>query len=172
LPPESLIGILTTMITEPVRACIVAMQPVVGKGTIPADQLPMIEAWTALPRFSVERFRLIVERAAERVAARGEKITSACYFDAMMTEAFSAEIIRLTRRPRLMSERSWEEYLAHNTAHYGEPDAATLEWLRSRWWQEGCILGIRTGEDGEKQYYRAPSGSAGAPVLRDFEVAA
>lgn len=156
------------MITEPVRACIAALQAVVGKGTIPATDLPMIEAWIALPRFSEARFRLIVEHEA----ARGKKINSARYFDAMMTEAFSAQVVRLSFRPRLLSERPWEEYLAHNTAHYGEPDADTLEWLRARWWQEGVILGIRTGADSEEQYYRPRSLSPGEPLVRPFEVAA
>lgn len=150
------------------RACITALQAVVGHGTIPATDLPMIEAWTALPRFSEARFRLIVEREAER----GKKISSARYFDAMLTEAFSAQVIRVYPRPRLLSERPWADYLARDTAHYGEPDADTLEWLRARWWQEGVILGIRTGEDSEKQYYRARALSPGEPLVRDWEAAA
>lgn len=132
--------------SDEVKACLGALCQALKVRSIEGRDLPMIEAWTLLPRFSVARFRLIVEQTLRE---RG-KINSARYFDPIITEAFSAPARPdLPPRPRVLVEQEWGEYLVYLTDLYGEPDAPLREFWRDRWEVGRRRLGLPIDEEGD-----------------------
>jgi hypothetical protein len=121
-----------TAVCEVISALCAAL----GVDALPAADTLMIERWLGLEGASPNRLSYLIRKSAE-----GRRITSARYFDPIVRGAFTL-VSRETKgsRPRLLSERSWPDYLAHYAMAYGVPDERQTEWLRFRWERERTIL--------------------------------
>lgn len=151
---------MTPQLTE----CLTSLCRALRVESLPVGEVVMVEGWLGLPGFTPDRLSTIIH---EQQAKRG-RINSARYFDPIVRETFV--VSRETVRPpvRLLAERPWPDYLAHYTAHYGEPDALALADLRCRWKAERQHLGLAV-EDGYAIDDPCPRLRAGAvPTLRPF----
>jgi hypothetical protein len=116
---------------------------------LPAGDVVTVERWCELPGFTVDRFRKIVLETRDR----GTLVASVRYWERPVLEAFRPLAVPPpVRRPRLLSERTWEGYVAHYTVHYGPPDARIGMDLWFRYNSERETLGLPI----EEKWYEEP----------------
>ena len=157
---------MTAVVSETVKIICRAL----GVDAIPAGDLARIEQWVELPGFTVDRFRKIVLETQRR----GVKVSTARYWEAAVMETFQPLPTRApVTRPRLLTERPWNEYLACYCQQYGQPDAQMLEHLRFRWERERSVLGLPIDEEvWDENPGVAPAVSGGEPEADPLPLAA
>ena len=127
--------------SEQLTACLEVLCEALGCDALPVADHVMVEAWLSLPGFTAARLRRLVAEQQQR----GRRISSARYFDPIVRETFCLTVVsRETeqRRPRLLTERPWPDYLAAQVTTYGRPDEQLLWWYRFRWERERAVLGL------------------------------
>ena len=128
---------------EVLRESLTVVCGAIGAEALPVADVVMVERWTTLPGFTVERLQQIVAHKG------GRKISSARYFEGAVLEAFQHHAVSVPARPKLRSELPWREYLAAWSLTYGCPDDRTTEDLRWGWEVQRVVLGLPIGDDDE-----------------------
>lgn len=110
---------------------------------LPADDVARVEQWCDLPGFTVDRFRKIILATQQR----GVRVSSVRYWEGAVADTFRPlPSPSEARRPRLLSELPWREYLSRQTAS-GPLDAQVVADLRFRWERERGVLGLPIEEE-------------------------